>query len=535
MSKTPPVARISTTETAVDQIDALIEAGILDEEDKNCLDCKRFAKNEKQEASNLDDEIIDTKNDSKLASHGAVDAPPLRRAAASSLLTERRGSASSLPGAFRMRGSEMLLGDISSFGISERGSDESENDSPPPLLILAAGETKLSCATHGEEDEDQLQVALPLRKEKSSPANRTDQPNKNHRLYICVAFGVLILTIVVSLGLRLSLKKKDSNSNKKNPPQTISPSLSPASLSPSSQKVIDRGDLRLREWMDQTGNYQLTLLALSFMMNDNPAGHVIREYDNITFLLIEDVDLKNGQIQLTKYLQPEWNAHIQSIMNRHMIQEELFGGDIQNGTEVRTFTGLSKMQFTKNESGSIELEGVPIIETDQYIGVSGVIHRVESLILPPYFHATVEQVMRTKCSKFYDSLDEEALRLLRSPSPLTVFCPIDNIFAGGMYDSNATLRHFVPRVNYGFAYSISGKVPKEMIDERVFMESRPGEYQRWTEVFQTALVGSTITMEVEAGPQFFPSGREISGHVLEPDLICSDGVLHVINAQILPE
>jgi len=205
-----------------------------------------------------------------------------------------------------------------------------------------------------------------------------------------------------------------------------------------------------------------------------------------------------------------------SILTYHVISGAVFSKDVAPG-KVKTVQG-EEITITTAD-GKLFVDGAEIIATD-ILGKNGVIHVIDSVILPTQTKTIAQVVAETAEFSTLEAalIAAELTATLASEGPFTVFAPTDTAFAALGEQAIADLLANPVKLNKTLLYHVlAGKVMAADVTSG--------------DVTTASQIKLPITKN-ESGVQlgfFAPQAK-----VTMTDIVCANGVIHVIDAVLLP-
>jgi transforming growth factor-beta-induced protein len=204
-----------------------------------------------------------------------------------------------------------------------------------------------------------------------------------------------------------------------------------------------------------------------------------------------------------------------NILLYHVVPGKVMAADVSDGLEAETAQG-SSVRFAIHSDGAPAIEGALITATD-IEAFNGVIHVIDSVILPPkdIVDTAIEAgSFSTLIAAVQAAGLEEALR---GEGPFTVFAPTDAAFAAlpaGTVESllaepQGALKDIL------LYHVLSGKVMAADVTDGLEAET---------------LLGQMVSFALHSGGAVTINGARIT----VTDIRASNGVIHVIDAVILP-
>jgi len=206
---------------------------------------------------------------------------------------------------------------------------------------------------------------------------------------------------------------------------------------------------------------------------------------------------------------------LQSILLHHVISAEVFSGDLNATQTVSAANG--EEVFITSSQGTVRVNGSSVVTTADLEASNGVIHAVDTVILPDAFGDLVANASkRYFLSTLVDVIvDRGLVSALQAEGPFTVFAPTNNAFAA-IADVLPTLTP--EQVTNVLLYHV---VPTRALSGDLLP----------TQEIPTLLDGQTLTITVENGVV------SVNGNatVTSADANGTNGVIHVVDAVLIPE
>lgn len=218
-----------------------------------------------------------------------------------------------------------------------------------------------------------------------------------------------------------------------------------------------------------------------------------------------------GQDRIGRLLSSENRALLTKVLTYHVVPGEILASGLRDGATVATVEGSS---LTFDLSGEPRVNGVRIIGTDIRAS-NGVVHLIEGVLTENLdivdvatvegFDALVEAVRAAGL--------EETLRTDNGGAGFTVFAPTDA------------------------AFSALGQVPSDpAVLSSILLYHGVGAQVFSTDLSDgqvvTTLQGGTFTVDLTSGVTLM--GAQNDASVVAADVAASNGVIHVIDAVLLP-
>jgi len=223
-------------------------------------------------------------------------------------------------------------------------------------------------------------------------------------------------------------------------------------------------------------------------------------------------------------LKPENKQKLTDILLYHVVSGSVMAADVTALTSAATVLG--KDVAVKVDMGSVYINEAKVIITD--IATSnGVIHVIDAVLLPPSDDAMMEEKKTIVDIAVADGrfttlvaavTAADLVETLSGEGPFTVFAPTDDAFAAlpaGTLDSLLLPENKQQLTDILLYHVVSGKV---MAADVVTLTSAP------------TVLGKDVTVTVKDGKVFLNDTVQ----VIITDIEASNGVIHVIDAVLLP-
>jgi transforming growth factor-beta-induced protein len=229
---------------------------------------------------------------------------------------------------------------------------------------------------------------------------------------------------------------------------------------------------------------------------------------------------------LDELLKPENKQQLTDILLYHVVPGKVMAADVTGLDGKMADTALAGKQIgIKVDMGSVYLnETTKVIITDIEAS-NGVIHVIDSVLLPPSDDAAMEKdivdtaVADGRFTTLVAAVTAAGLvDTLKGEGPFTVFAPTDDAFAAlpaGTLDSLLLPENKQQLTDILLYHVVSGKV---MAADVVGLTSAP------------TVLGKDITVKVQDGKVYLNDTVQ----VIITDIETSNGVIHVIDAVLLP-
>ncbi len=216
---------------------------------------------------------------------------------------------------------------------------------------------------------------------------------------------------------------------------------------------------------------------------------------------------------IEELLKPENKQQLTDILLYHVIAGKVMAADVSDGLIADTALGTSV--FFKLDMGNAYINEAQIIITDIEAS-NGVIHVIDTVILPKDI---VDAAVFNKFETLVAAVQAaDLVETLKGEGPFTVFAPTDEAFANL---PAGTLENLLKPEN---KQQLTNILLYHVVPGRVLAE----DVVKLTEA-ETAL-GQKVTIKVEDGKVFVDNAQ-----VIVTDIKTTNGVIHVIDAVILPK
>ncbi len=224
---------------------------------------------------------------------------------------------------------------------------------------------------------------------------------------------------------------------------------------------------------------------------------------------------------LDSLLLPENKQALTDILLYHVVEGKVMAADVTGLKSATTLLG--KDVTVKVDMGNVYINDAKVIITDIETS-NGVIHVVDAVILPPTEEAASNTIVDIAVAdgRFTTLVAAvtaaDLVETLSGEGPFTVFAPTDDAFAAlpeGTLDSLLLPENKQQLTDILLYHVVSGKV---MAADVVTLSSA------------TTVLGKDVTITVKDGKVFLNDTVE----VIITDIEASNGVIHVIDAVLLP-
>ena len=224
---------------------------------------------------------------------------------------------------------------------------------------------------------------------------------------------------------------------------------------------------------------------------------------------------------LDSLLLPENKQALTDILLYHVVEGKVMAADVTGLKSATTLLG--KDVAVKVDMGNVYINDAKVIITDIETS-NGVIHVVDAVILPPTEEAASSTIVDIAVAdgRFTTLVAAvtaaDLVETLSGEGPFTVFAPTDDAFAAlpeGTLDSLLLPENKQQLIDILLYHVVSGKV---MAADVVTLPSA------------TTVLGKDVTITGKDGKVFLNDTVE----VIITDIEASNGVIHVIDAVLLP-
>jgi transforming growth factor-beta-induced protein len=212
-------------------------------------------------------------------------------------------------------------------------------------------------------------------------------------------------------------------------------------------------------------------------------------------------------------LMPKNLDKLQEILTYHVVAGKVMAADVVKLSFASTVAGLSVS--IRVENGKVFINDAQVIITD-IVASNGVIHVIDTVLLPPTIYNLLGA--SKKFNTLAGAVNAAGLDgVLSGPGPFTVFAPTDAAFAKLPAGTVANLLkpENVSQLRDILMYHVvGGKVMTADVSSAA-----------------TLFKGKNVTIRIENGSVFIVIN---DAQVTITDIVCSNGVIHVIDTVLLP-
>ena len=229
----------------------------------------------------------------------------------------------------------------------------------------------------------------------------------------------------------------------------------------------------------------------------------------------DDAFSKIPEEKLKELLKPENKAMLQGILTYHVVPGKVLAKDVVGLTEAKTVNGQTV--DIKVTDGKVSVDGANVVATD-VVCKNGVIHIIDAVIMPkPDIVDTA--VAAGKFNTLVAAVKAaDLVETLKGDGPFTVFAPTDDAFSKV---DHAAIQELLKPENKEKLQSIltyhvvSGKVLAEDVVKLTSAKTVNGQEVK------VAVADGKATID--------------GANVVATDIKCGNGVIHVIDAVIMPK
>ena len=229
----------------------------------------------------------------------------------------------------------------------------------------------------------------------------------------------------------------------------------------------------------------------------------------------DDAFSKIPEEKLKELLKPENKAMLQGILTYHVVPGKVLAKDVVGLTEAKTVNGQTV--DIKVTDGKVSVDGANVVATD-VVCKNGVIHIIDAVIMPkPDIVDTA--VAAGKFNTLVAAVKAaDLVETLKGDGPFTVFAPTDDAFS--KVDPAAIQELLKPenkeKLQSILTYHVvSGKVLAEDVVKLTSAKTVNGQEVK------VAVADGKATID--------------GANVVATDIKCGNGVIHVIDAVIMPK
>ncbi len=204
-----------------------------------------------------------------------------------------------------------------------------------------------------------------------------------------------------------------------------------------------------------------------------------------------------------------------SILTYHVVSGAVDSAAVVTLTSATTLQGEDVTIAVDGDT--VTINGVATVTAVDIEATNGIIHVIDAVIVPPSITIPVDLVDTAIAAGFTALVDAviatDLVDTLRGEGPFTVFAPTDDAFAA--------------------VEDVTGTLTTEQLKEVLLYHVVSGEVDAATVVgltTATTVQGEDITIDASSGTVVLNGGS----NVVTTDVVASNGLVHVIDAVILP-
>jgi transforming growth factor-beta-induced protein len=217
-----------------------------------------------------------------------------------------------------------------------------------------------------------------------------------------------------------------------------------------------------------------------------------------------------------------YKMHLKSVLSYHVLEGEVFSGDIQDGMMAETLIGES-VTFSTSENGVFVNDNAQVVTADVPAD-NGVIHVINNVLLPPWTSQTCTDVAASdeRLTSLVALLSMVGFDdLLSRPGPFTVLAPVNEAFAAFLDDINADLDDL------------------QLFENRFGTVTNLLEYHLFDGIYDSEALKEEPTITTKHGYRvgfdFTNNELTVQGATFNTtDIVAGNGIIHIINRLSLP-
>ncbi len=237
--------------------------------------------------------------------------------------------------------------------------------------------------------------------------------------------------------------------------------------------------------------------------------------DPITVFAPNNAAFQNLPVgELARLLLPANRDELAALLQGHVVADELFASELSDGQVLTTLSGTKLVVEVTN--GTVTVGGAQVVRAD-IVASNGVIHIIDEVLLPPQnlfeTAADIDALDTFTVAVAAADLDDE----LATGGPFTVFAPNNQAFLDlpvGALDDLLLPLNQAQLVDVLQGHIVAGQTfARDLSDGQTL----------------TTLSGRTITVNIANGTISVDGAQ-----VVEANIVASNGVIHIIDAVLLP-
>ena len=207
-------------------------------------------------------------------------------------------------------------------------------------------------------------------------------------------------------------------------------------------------------------------------------------------------------------------SELANILKHHVIGDSLMSTMLSNGMMATTLLGTDVTVSITN--GNVYIDNAMVTVAD-IIADNGVVHVIDAVLLPPVSNTIYDVVLNSQDhTTLLTAIDTCGLKAtLSGPGPFTLFAPTDAAFNALPAGTVAALLNDIPALTDILMHHVIGdSVMSTMLSNGMMA---------------TTLLGTDVTVSITNGNVYIDNAM-----VTVADIIADNGVVHVIDAVLLP-
>lgn len=289
---------------------------------------------------------------------------------------------------------------------------------------------------------------------------------------------------------------------------------------PQRQLQLDGEGMNLAEWLASADDYSTLngLMQLSGLDSHLVGGGpwTLLAPTNAAFEALPDLDL-------SKYSEPDWSAHLASLLLYHLAFPPGTLAELSEGMVVGTELGEN---LTVTSTDPITFNAVSVVVDPDNTATSGVAHGIDAVLLPSSATMTIPDILASN-PEFEGLLGlvtaADLQGVFGEPGPFTVFAPTNSAIAS--LDEET-----VARLTSAEGLPELQRILKHHIVPGLYHSDTIEEGQVFTTLDGGMLTLSTQQVADDDEVSVFINGAE----AVEGDILAANGIIHVVDGVLLP-
>lgn len=227
-----------------------------------------------------------------------------------------------------------------------------------------------------------------------------------------------------------------------------------------------------------------------------------------------------GKDAITDLLKPENEAKLTAILTYHVLGANAPATTVLLADKLPTLQGCSlavELQRAHGEITGVKVGGANVVKTD-IVGNNGVIHVIDSVLLPPGNLVEVAAKAGSFTTLIAAAKAAGLADTLANGGPFTVFAPTDAAFAALGKDTIANLLKPANKAQLAAILKLHVVAGRVMAAQAMTLDAAP------------TLNGASLPL-VQKGGKLHVGNATVTA----TDVEASNGVIHVIDAVLLPK